>query len=79
MEKKLFCSLLQIKSSFLRGWASIANLPGNFYRFNKAATNSDGDAKAFESDWQTLGRDFEIVFGVAEKIKHSPSNEHAET
>jgi hypothetical protein len=43
--------------SFLTGMGSVANIAGNFYKFNAAKNGQEADARALKSDWAMVGRD----------------------
>jgi hypothetical protein len=60
-------------SSFLIGVATIANLPGNFFRYNVSSTTSEADELALRSDFAMVGRDIQAatehaVCGGAEQL-----------
>lgn len=48
-------------SSFLIGVATIANLPGNFFRYNVSPTPAEADELALRSDFGMVGRDIEVA------------------
>lgn len=44
-------------SGFLLGMATIANLSGNFFRYNSSASGAEADFKALRSDFAMVGQD----------------------
>jgi len=48
-------------SSFLIGVATIANLPGNFFRYNVSPTTAEADALALGSDFAMVGKDIQAA------------------
>lgn len=44
-------------SSFLLGLATLANIPGNFFRYNESTTGSEADARAIRNDFAMVGQD----------------------
>ncbi len=52
---------MSVRSSFITGFASIFNIPGNFYPFGSAAFSGDPDQQALRTDWQLIGGDLQKV------------------
>ena len=58
---------LYTATNFLRGFASVFNLYGNYYKFNTSSTPEEADQKAIKSDWEKVGSDIKEAKSKFEK------------
>lgn len=54
-------------SSFLIGVATIANLSGGFFRYNKSGSPEEADARALRSDFAMVGQDIRDAAGQLDR------------
>ena len=59
---------LTSKSGFVDGLATITDLSGSFYEYNRSKTPTDADRKAIENDWRVIGQDMINAYAT-EKAK----------
>lgn len=56
--------------SFLTGAATVFNIAGDFYEFNKSSTGAEADCKAIGNDFMIVGRDMKRAIHQIEELEY---------
>lgn len=77
MDKKECTDFLYSQGSFMIGFGSVANVPGNYYDFNYSSSEEEADRRAVACDWKMIQMDMEnaIALCVKHRFTH-PISEH---
>lgn len=57
------------ESTFLSGMASVVDLTGDLFTYNKSETPEEADSKAIFNDWAVIGQDISCAHEQQTKSK----------